>query len=162
MMWIKQQGFSAAVGVALALAACSDNGDDRDVSASASTNGGRVSAAVDPATAQLALDELSTNIDTTITDFSDSSPGPTGTARPPTAAGPGASSTLDLTCAAGGAAKVDGYVNVVPLPVNVDVKVAITYDGCVTNGGTTIHGDIDFSQTVAAGPGAPLRVETIY
>jgi hypothetical protein len=158
---VKHSGFIAAVGIALALAGCSDNGDD-DISASASAGGGKVATSVDAATAQLALDELSTNVDTTITGFSDSSPAPVTAGAPPAAAGPGAASTLDVRCAAGGNAKVDGYVNIVPLPVNVDVKLAIAYDACVSNGGTTIQGDIDFSQTVVAGPGAPLRVETIY
>jgi hypothetical protein len=32
----------------------------------------------------------------------------------------------------------------------------------VSNTGTTIQGNIEFSQTVAAGAGTPLRVETIY
>jgi hypothetical protein len=148
--------------IALALAGCSDSEDEDEISASVSVDGKKVSASVDPATAQLALDELSTNVDATITGFSDSS-APAGSAAAPTAAGaPSTASRLSVKCAAGGAADVDGYVNVVPLPVSVDVKVAITYNGCVTNSGTTIQGDVDFSQTVAAGPGTPLRVETIY
>jgi hypothetical protein len=154
----KQSGLIMAAGIMLALAGCSDSNDDGEISASASVDGRKVSASVDPATAQLALDELSTNVDTTITGFSDASISSTGSAP----AAPGAASTLNVKCLAGGDAMVDGYVNVVPLPVNVDVKVAITYNGCVTNGGTTIKGDIDFSQSVAAGVGLPLRVETIY
>jgi hypothetical protein len=156
----KQYGLIVGAGIVLALAGCSDSDDDGEINASASAGGKTVSASVDPATAQLALDELSTNVDTTITGFSDSSVS-VGTAAAPAAA-PGTASTLSVKCVAGGDAMVDGYVNIVPLPVNVDVKVAITYNGCVSNGGTTIKGDIDFSQTVAAGVGTPLRVETIY
>lgn len=154
----KQYGLIVGAGIVLALAGCGDSKDD-GINASASAGGKTVSASVDPATAQLALDELSTNVDTTITGFSDSSV-KVGTAAVPPA--PGTPSTLSVKCVAGGDAVVDGYVNVVPLPVNVDVKVAITYNGCVSNGGTTIKGDIDFSQTVAAGAGTPLRIETIY
>jgi hypothetical protein len=159
----KQSGLIMAAGITLALAGCSDSDGDGEISASASADGRKVSASVDPATAQLALDELSSNVDITITGFSDSSTAPTGSAAAaPAIAAPGTASTLSVKCSAGGDAMVDGYVNVVPLPVDVDVKVAITYNGCVTNGGTTIKGDIDFSQSVAAGPGLPLRVETIY
>jgi hypothetical protein len=156
----RHYGLIIGGGLALALAGCSDS--DGEISASASANGRKVSASVDPATAQLALNELSTNVDATITGFSDSRARVGSAATAPSAAAPGAASTLDVKCVAGGDAAVDGYVNVVPLPVNVDVKVAITYNGCVTNGGTTIEGDIEFSQTVAAGSGTPLRVETIY
>lgn len=56
---------------------------------------------------------------------------------------------------------VGGYVNVVPNPVQVDVNVAIQYEACATNAGTTITGDLEFSQIVVAGS-APLRVETTY
>lgn len=150
----QQRGFIAAVGIALALAGCSEGDDDAEVEARASVDDNEVSVAVDPATAQLALNELSTNVDTTVTGFSDSGAHAT--------ANPGAGGAVAVRCQAGGDAMVDGYVNVVPLPVNVHVKVAITYNGCVTNGGTMIHGELDFSQTVAAGPGTPLRIETIY
>jgi len=163
-------GSSIVVGLALALAAaCSDSADDvdDDLSASASVDeggvsasaGGRsVSAAVDPAMAQLALNELASNVDTTITGFSRENPAP----REPAAGAPSPGPAINVKCLAGGEANVGGHVSVVPAPVNVDVKVAITYNGCVTNTGTTIQGNIEFSQTVAAGVGTPLRVETIY
>ena len=150
----QQRGLIAAAGIALALAGCSEGDDDAEVEARASVDDNEVSVAVDPATAQLALNELSTNVDTTVTGFSDSAAHAT--------ANSGAGGAVAVRCLSGGDAMVDGYVNVVPLPVNVDVKVAITYNGCVTNSGTMIQGELDFSQTVAAGPGTPLRIETIY
>lgn len=141
----QQQGLVTALGVVLAITGC-DSDEDGKVEANAS---------VDPATAQLALNELSTNVDATITGFSEVKPGTT-------AANQGVGGAVDVKCSAGGDAMVEGYVNVTPLPVNVDVKVAITYDACLTSSGTTLRGELDFSQTVMAGPGAPLRVETIY
>ncbi|HKU43717.1 MAG TPA: hypothetical protein VJR89_36410, partial [Polyangiales bacterium] len=33
---------------------------------------------------------------------------------------------------------------------------------CSTVTGTAIRGSLEFSQTVAAGPGTPLRIETLY
>jgi len=150
------QRFLAAVGVMLALAACADSGDedDRGVSVNADDDGASVS--VDANTAQLALDELTTHVDTTVTGFGGMRAGD----APAAPAAPG-ETTLSMRCTAGGDARVGGYVNIVPVPVLVDVKVAIQYNGCVTNTGTTIAGDIEFSQTVAAGS-TPLRVETIY
>ncbi|MET0387482.1 MAG: hypothetical protein ABW321_16045 [Polyangiales bacterium] len=130
-------------GAALAFAACSDS----DSNTTEDGTGARVM--VDPATAQAALTELTTNVDTTVTGY-----GGAGT----TADGGG----LTMRCSAGGDANVNGHVNVVPVPVNVDVQVAIDYNNCVTDSGTTLAGGIDFSQTVAAGAGQPVRVETIY
>jgi hypothetical protein len=179
------QHMSATLALGLALVACgSDDGDEGvstsapgvsasaggsgvkasapGVSASVDANGARASAGpVDVATAQLALDELTGNVDTAVTGY--------GTQNPVTAPAPGAAAAttpdgpvIAVQCASGGAASVGGYVNVVPVPVLVDVKVAIDYQGCVTQTGTTIAGNIDFSQTVAAGAGTPLRVETLY
>lgn len=144
------------LGIALAIAACGgDDDDDDDAKVSASVGDKKVEAGVDAKSAQLALDELTTNVDATVTGFSSSNP-----------AAPGAADTdapaINVNCEAGGAANIGGYVNVVPIPVNVDVKVAISYEGCVTRSGTTIQGDLEFSQTVAAGAGTPLRVETLY
>jgi hypothetical protein len=157
------------LSIGLSLAACAAEADENGASASApgvsasvDEDGARASAGdVDVQTAQLALDELSGNVDTTVDGFNTD-------AAPPAAAGNtaepgvGATQTVSVTCGAGGGADVDGYVNVVPVPVAVDVKLAIAFDGCVTASGTTIDGNIDFSQTVATGVGVPLQVETIY
>ena len=53
-------------------------------------------------------------------------------------------------------------MNVVPAPLVVDVKLGIAFNNCATRTGTTINGDIDFSQSVVTGPETPLQVETIY
>ncbi|HKU40880.1 MAG TPA: hypothetical protein VJR89_22115, partial [Polyangiales bacterium] len=60
---MQQSGFIAAFGIALALAGCSDGEDEASVEVSADVDDNEVNAAVDPATAQLALNELSTNVD---------------------------------------------------------------------------------------------------
>jgi hypothetical protein len=146
------------LGAVLAIAACGgdDDDDDDDAKASASVGDKKVTAGVDAKSAQLALNELSSNVDTTITGFSALNPAapgtPLGTVAP----------AINVSCDAGGAASVGGYVNIVPLPINVDVKVAIAYEGCVTRSGTTIQGELEFSQTVAVGPGTPRRIETLY
>jgi len=186
-MFSKHQKTSIALAVSLALAACgSDDENDTDgvsasapgVSASADASGVRASApgvsasangsgasasagAVDLTTAQLALDELSGSVDTTVTGFAVQNPVPPASGTTPPAAMP-ARPAIAVTCNAGGTASVGGYVNVVPAPVLVDVKVAIDYAGCSTPNGTAIAGNIDFSQTVAAGAGTPVRVETLY
>lgn len=173
-MRISRKSCSIAAGLTLVLAAACGSDDDDDsakVSASADASGVRATAGgtgasvsaqtVDLATAQLALDELAGNVDTTITGFSAQNPAApsAGSAQPTTASdGP----AIAVRCNAGGEASVGGYVNVVPVPVLVDVKVAIDYNACITPTGTTIAGNIEFSQTVAAGPGTPLRVETLY
>ena len=154
-----------AAGVMLSFAACDDNNDaveaevDEDgVEVDTSSRGTGAAVQVDAQTAQLALDELTVGVDTTITGFSTANPPPPGTG---TAPGAPAATRLDVACSGGGAATVDGYVNIVPLPVHVDVRVGIAYAGCVTERGSTIAGEIEFSQTVQAA-GVPLRVETIY
>jgi hypothetical protein len=121
--------------IALAAAACADE--------EANTSNGQ---AVDAATAQAALTEMTTNVDTTVSGVK---------------VGANDSSGIAVSCAGGGGATVDGHVNVVPVPTQVDVKVSIDYAGCVTNSGTTMAGNIDFSQTVEAGA-LPVRVQTIY
>jgi hypothetical protein len=100
---------------------------------------------VDAATAQAALTELTANVDTTVTG----------------AKGGAEGNAIQVTCAGGGGASVAGRVNVVPVPTTVDVQVAIDYNGCVTNNGTTLAGTVDFSQSVQAGA-LPVRVQTIY
>jgi hypothetical protein len=149
--------FRCAIALMVAASACSDGDDsdrDRDTSGE--------SAAVDPATAQLALDELTSNVDITVTGFSTQSTASPAAAGAAGGAAPVAQGAIDLACASGGNARVDGYVNVAAAPVMVDVKVAINYDACVTRGGNILAGELEFSQTVAAGPGTPLRVETLY
>jgi hypothetical protein len=121
-------------GIALAAMGCAD--DDTNSSEGKP---------VDAATAQAALTELTTNVDTTVT-------GAKGTAD---------GNAIQVSCAGGGGASVTGRVNVVPVPTTVDVQVAIDYNGCVTNNGTTLAGTIDFSQSVQAGA-LPVRVQTIY
>ena len=173
------------LGVGLALAACAAEADEDGASASApgvnaqagengvsasapgvsaqaSANGASAQAGpVDVTTAQLALDELSGNVDVSVDGFKTAPPPPDAQ---PTVDPRGAAQTqtLSVTCASGGAADLDGYVNVVPVPVLVDVKLAIAFNNCETDSGTTINGDIDFSQTVVSTPETPLQIETIY
>lgn len=171
------------LGVGLSLAACAAEADEDGASASApgvnaqagdegvsasapgvsaQANGDGASAQagpVDVTTAQLALDELSGNVDVTVDGFRTSAPPP---ADAPTADPSVSTQTLSVTCASGGGADLDGYVNIVPIPVLVDVKLAIAFNECVTASGTIIDGDLDFSQTVVSTPETPLQVETIY
>ena len=121
--------------LALAAAGCADSDSN--------TSSGKP---VDAATAQLALTEMTTNVDITAS----------GVKSDGTSDG-----KLEVSCAGGGGASVDGHVNVVPVPTTVDVKLAIDYNGCVSNSGTVMAGTIDFSQTVQAGA-LPVRVQTIY
>jgi hypothetical protein len=184
------------LGIGLTLAACAAEADEDGASASAPGVGAQagangvsasapgVSAQAGPngasaqagpvgvQTAQLALDELSGNVDVSVDGFKTGAgtaavPPPPGTGAAPVDGAPGeaganAARQLNVACAAGGDAALDGYVNVVPAPVAVDVKVAIGFNNCTTQTGTTIDGDIDFSQTVLTGPETPLQVETIY
>ena len=129
-------------GVAASFAACSDS-DSSDES--------HASGRVDPVVAQAALNDLTSSVDTTVTSVRAPAPG--------AAANPGA---IVVQCAAGGGASAEGHVNVVPLPVMVDVNVAVRFDGCATPSGTTLAGEVNFVQSVAVGPGTPLRVETSY
>jgi hypothetical protein len=121
--------------IALVAASCADEGSN-------TTSDGK---SVDAATAQLALTELTTNVDTTVSGVN----------------GDASGAAVSVNCAGGGAASVEGRVNVVPVPTQVDVQVAIDYNGCVSNGGTTLAGAIDFRQSVEAGA-LPVRVQTIY
>lgn len=130
------------VCIAVSFMGCSDSSDDPE----------GVSVSVDAATAQQALTELTSNVDFAVTGFSNQ----------PVVAGAPAQPKVQVACTAGGNVDVGGHVNVTPVPVSVDVQIAIAYQGCTTNGGTKIAGDLEFSQTVAAGVGTPLRVETIY
>lgn len=125
---------AALCSIALAAVGCGD--DDSN------TSGGKP---VDAATAQAALTELTTHVDTTVSGVNSETTG----------------SGIQVSCAAGGGATVDGHVKVVPVPTTVDVMVAIDYNGCVTNNGTTLNGTIDFTQSVQAGA-LPVRVQTIY
>jgi hypothetical protein len=120
--------------IALAAAGCAE--DDSN------TSDGKP---VDAVTAQAALTELTTNVDTTISSANSG------------AGGQG----IQVNCAGGGGATLDGRVNIVPVPTTVDVNVAIDYNGCVTNSGTSLAGTIDFTQSVQAGA-LPVRVQTIY
>ena len=163
---------SIAFGLGLALSACAtdDDTDNDGVSASVDSSGVRASAGgegasasagkVDVATAQLALDELAGNVDVAVTGFTTVNPAPPSTGAAPATITP--APAIGVRCNAGGEASVGGYVNVVPNPLLVDVKVAIDYNACVTPTGTTIAGNVEFSQTVATGVGVPLRVETLY
>ena len=101
---------------------------------------------VDAQTAQAAMSELVSSVDTTIMGYQSEGQG-TG--------------TLNLKCAAGGTADVNGHVSVATDPVSVDVKVAIAYNACQTHNGTTLNGQLDFTQSVLAGK-VPLRVQTVY
>lgn len=136
------------------------------VSAQANANGASASAGpVDVATAQQALTELSGNVDVSVDGFKT---GSTAAAVPPPAPNAAESSdgiatqSINVPCAVDGDADVDGYVNVIPAPIAVDVKVAIAFNGCAMRSGTTVDGNIDFSQTVVTGPDTPLQVETLY
>lgn len=148
-MQLKTHTFAAlGLGIACSFGACSGDGDGSSIEVRT----------VDLATAQAALIELTSNVDTTITGFNGARPVPaTATATLDSDA-----SGIMVQCAAGGMASVGGHVNVVPIPVSVDVQVAIDYNGCVTNTGTTLAGTVDFAQKVAAGPGVPVRVQTTY
>ena len=146
-------------GIMLLLAACGDDDDvpfeDTDIDVNASAGGSGAITTVDAPTAQLALRELTFSVDANVTLFGSNAPGAVAV---PSAAAPNAApppvSALSFPCAAGGTANLDGYVNVTPSPVVVDVKVMVAYAACVTGSGTTIAGDVDFSQTVVAGAGA--------
>lgn len=169
----KSHGSLLVLGIALSVAACSGDDDDAStmvnapgVSATVGGSGAQVTApGVDVKTAQLALNEVSSNVDATVVGFNSGPPaGASASANASASAKPGAGDgdgTINVACLGGGAADADGHVNVVPAPLTVDVKLAISYDGCVTRTGTTIAGDINFSQTVEAA-GQPLRIETIY
>lgn len=158
---VQTRGSLMLLGVALSVAACGDDDSSTmthpsGVSANVAGSGASVSTSgVDAKTAQLALNELTSNVDATVVGFHSQPPATT-----PANGGAG-DGTIDVQCAGGGAASADGHVNIVPAPLTVDVKLAIAYQGCVTHSGTTIAGDIDFSQTVEAAD-QPLRVETIY
>lgn len=133
----RRSGLLLGLCAALALSACSDEGEPDERSAEVT---------VDPAVAQAALTELTTNVDTTVTGFSGAGPNQAG---------------LNLRCQSGGDAHVEGHVNVVPAPVTVDVNVAIGFNGCTTDRGTILAGELEFVQSVQAGS-VPVRVETIY
>jgi hypothetical protein len=158
------------LSVGMSLAACAASADEEGVrasapgvSAEASGEGARASAGpVDAKTAQLALDELSGNVDVTVDGFHTRSVPPPPDAQPTAPPGSQATQDINVACAAGGDAAVDGYVNVQPVPVAVDVKLAIAFNNCATRTGTTINGDIDFSQSVVTGPETPLQIETLY
>jgi hypothetical protein len=148
---LQRQGLLLGPCILLSLVACSVDTGVED----------RGAAAVDPATAQLALRELAGSVDHTVSAFGTSATASSATSVAPNANPPPAGA-VSFPCAAGGTANVSGYVNVAPSPVTVDVKVMIAYAACTSGSGTVIAGDIDFSQTVVAGPGAPLRIETLY
>jgi hypothetical protein len=180
-----------SLGLGLSLAACAASADDDGarasapgvnaqagedgvsasapgVSAQANRNGASASAGpVDVATAQQALTELTGNVDVSVDGFKSGST--TAAPPPPPAAGAAeggadgtATQAINVPCAAGGDADVDGYVNIVPVPVAVDVKVGIAFNACAMPSGTTVDGNIDFSQTVVTGPDTPLQIETLY
>ena len=152
------------IGIALSIAACGDDDSSVNaagVSASVAGSGAHASApGVDVKTAQLALNELTSNVDATVVGFHGGAPA-TSSSASSTASGGAGAGTIDVKCAGGGAATADGHVDITPAPLNVDVKLAIAYDGCVTRTGSTLAGNIDFSQTVQAA-NQPLRIETIY
>ena len=135
----KQYSAWSAAVMLLSLGACSDDAASPEIDATA---------------AQRALDEVTLGVDSAVTSFSAANP-PSNVAggTPPRA-------HLDVACPAGGMARLDGYVDVVPRPIHVDIKVAITYYECMTRS-TLISGDLEFSQAVDAAADA-LRIETIY
>jgi hypothetical protein len=152
------RGLMIAAGSLCMLTACGSDGQREEM-----RTGGAV--ATDAATAQLALGELTGHVDTTVTLYgSNGSASGSGSAQPgadPNGAPRPSGGLVSLPCAAGGNANIGGHVNVTTAPVAVDVAVMIAYAGCTTATGTTIAGDIDFSQSVVAAPGA-FRVETLY
>jgi hypothetical protein len=162
---VRPLGSVLALGLIISGAACSDS-DDMDGRASVSVEGegGHASASVDPAMAQAALNQLTSSVDVTITDFDGATTPaapPAGTLPPPAQA-PSAQASVTLNCLAGGNASVGGYVSVVPAPIDVDVNAMITYNKCSTLTGTVIDGTIEFTQSVDSGEGTGLRVETTY
>ncbi len=173
----KRFGSILAMGLLISASACSDSDDD-GVRVEGKIDDAESATKVDPAMAQAALNELTASVDVTITDFGAASPAVpppapaagSGAIPPaaPAADGPGVGSAatqggLTLNCSAGGNANVGGFVSVVPEPViNVDVNAMITYNNCVTLTGTTLDGTIEFSQSVAAGAGPAVQIETTY
>ena len=162
------------IGLIVASSACDDDGDEPRVVAEDPNTGSSASAgsgaspgsgakagaggAVDADAAQLALGELASTVDATVTGFS---------ARPagdPSATAGGVQGVIDVACLGGGAARVEGRVDVEPAPLMVDVDVRIEYAACASadRTGSRIDGSLRFTQTVVAGPGAPLRVATRY
>jgi hypothetical protein len=101
---------------------------------------------IDSSTAQAAMRALVSSVDTAVTGYESDGD---------------SAGTVKLTCSGGGAAEAQGHVSVAVNPVAVDVELAIAYDACQTQGGTTLDGNLVFKQTVLAGQ-APLRVETVY
>jgi hypothetical protein len=67
-----------------------------------------------------------------------------------------------FACQGGGTAQVDGLVDVQVSPLRIDVDADIGFDGCGIDSQTRLSGDVHVSQSVAAGAGEAVRVETIY
>jgi hypothetical protein len=57
---------------------------------------------------------------------------------------------------------VDGLVDVQVSPLRIDVDADIGFDGCGIDSQNRLSGEIHVSQSVAAGEGEAVRVETIY
>lgn len=163
----------------LSLAACGANvgneaasinalgaAEAEEPSVSAETYKGGASAnpgVVDVGTAQQALFALTGNIDVLARDFRTAVSSGTAVAAD-SGSGAGAAQSVDARCAGAGTAAVDGHMNMAPAPVAVDVSLAIAFSGCATLNGTMLDGNIEFSQTLVAGPNAttPMQVETLY
>ena len=156
MMYVfKHSWIAAGLVIGAAALGCSDEPEDGSTAVSISTAGSGAATKVDVATSQAALTELTGSVDTTVTGYKPATaPPPPGTAAE--------GGTVAVRCVPGGSANVGGRVNVALQPVTVDVNVAIDYEGCVTPTGTSMTGSVDFTQSVVAGPGTPVRVQTTY
>ena len=147
----------------ISLAACGAAADDdaaRTAGASAEAYKGGASmqpGVVDVSTAQQALTALTGNVDVSAGGFKYGSAANSGN-------GAGAPESVNVRCAGGGGANVDGYMDMVPAPMAIDVNLTIAFSGCATPNGTLIDGNVDFSQALASGRDStsPFRVETTY
>jgi hypothetical protein len=156
MLAFKHTCLAAGVLVGAAAFGCGDDSDKREdgLSVAVGAAGSGASTKVDLATSQAALTALTSAVDTTVTDYKP----PTGAA----VAGGASGGMLAVKCGLGGNASVGGHVDVALQPVSVDVNVAIDYEGCMTPTGTSMTGNVDFTQSVVAGPATAIRVQTTY
>ena len=100
----------------------------------------------DAKTAQAAMSELVSSVDTTMLAY---------------ASKQGGHGSLTVDCASGGKADVSGHVNIVKDPLAVDVNVAIDYQSCKTVKGNTLSGSIDFVEALDKNGSEP-RVAVTY
>jgi hypothetical protein len=78
------------------------------------------------------------------------------------APGDAANGARAISCQAGGTAQVDGLVDIQASPLRIEVDADVGFDGCGINSQTRLSGDVHVSQSVAAGGGEAVRVETVY